>query len=110
MIQQAVKLYEESKAECVMSVTKLDFYPEHALKICDRNRLHPVSWATIDKKRQELEVKFKHDGSITICNTKAFLSVGDFYDLDTIPFEVENSIDINTPHDWKVAETILGEK
>ena len=107
-IQQAVKLYEDSKTECVMSVTPLDYYPEHALRIAD-GRLHPCSWATIDKKRQNIESKYRHDGSIIICNTKAFLSVNDFYDLDIVPLLIprERAVDINTMVDWQFAEYLL---
>ena len=108
-IISATELFKKSKTECIMSCTKLDFYPEHMLKICDRNRLHPVSWATIDKKRQDCETRYKHDGSIIICNTKSFLAVDDFYDLDIVPFEIprERSLDVNDMYDWKLAEYLL---
>jgi len=106
-IQEAVKLLKDT--QCVMSVTELSHPPEHSLKICERNRLHPVSWATIDHKRQTLTPKYRHDGSIIICNTESFLAVDDFYDLDTIPFMTpkERSLDVNTMYDWRLAEYLL---
>ncbi len=105
-IQQAVKLYQESKTECVMSVTETDA-PEYVLTVCERGRLH--AGPDIAKKRQELEPSYKHDGSIIICKTEAFLAVNDFYDLDTIPLIIprERAVDINEQADWDYAEYLL---
>jgi CMP-N-acetylneuraminic acid synthetase len=109
-IQQAVKLFNESGCESVMSVTELDHPPEHALRTCDCGKLH--SLPTIGKKRQELTPKYRHDGSIIICDTEAFLQVDDFYDLDTVPLEIprERAVDINTMADWDYCEWLMGER
>ena len=111
-IQQAVKLYERSDTESVMSVVEMSEHPEHALKICEKGKLHPCSWATIDQKRQSFDKKYIHDGSIIICNTAAFLGVDDFYDLDTVPIETprERAVDINVMADWNYCEYLMGEQ
>lgn len=104
-IENAIDLFENT--ECVMSVTPC-IAPEHTLTVCDRNRLHAGPF--IDRKRQELQPSYVHDGTIIICKTEAFLQVDDFYDLDTIPLVIEDSLDVNSPFDWRIAEAILEEK
>ena len=110
-IKDAYKTFKGSGAECLFSVSRFEYPPQWAL--CGDNDeigLFPfASEGVFNTKRQELTPLYRHDGSVIMCNTKAFLKASDWLDMDTVPFFTapERAIDINSAMDFKFAEFLL---
>jgi len=79
-IHEAVKLFNGSEAECVLSACEFEYPPDWALSLSSDESLNwkatliPSDYENIDTKRQDLHPQYKHDGSIIVCDTKEFFT------------------------------------
>jgi len=109
-IENACGVFESPDVSCLLSVSEFDYPPQWAL-VVEGDRVRPVNFATIGKIRQELAKWYKHDGSIIMAKTEAFLKAGDWVEMQPIPWftpEGQN-IDLDTLEDFKRAEYLCFE-
>jgi CMP-N-acetylneuraminic acid synthetase len=112
-LRMASALLEKHKEiNGVMSISSIRYPPRHSLRIDKVTGLvEPMFPKDIDTQHSELEKGYIHDGSIIFARTKSFMQYEDFYMPKIMPYYIseERSIDINTPHDLKIARFLMGE-
>jgi len=111
-IREAFQLYNEKNANSIVSVCKLG----HPINIC--NTL-PEDHSLVgfikeqDKyARQMNPTYYRINGSIYMCNTKAFLEYGTIYKEKSYAYIMTelDSIDIDTEDDFLIAELLINRK
>ena len=110
-IVEAVRLFEESEMAPVVSVTESRDHPEWAL-IIENSRLSPLLEASkLGTRSQDLGKVYTPTGSIYLIKPDELRVSKTFYGLqNAIPLVIENfeeSLDIDTLWDFKVANLIL---
>lgn len=115
-IQKAVRLFETSGADSVVSIAEIPqhFHPRWQFTIDDNNRMAIFtgeSFAKIVRRRQDLPKTYTRNGAIYLFKT-ALLSDSNalnFYGNDVMAYVMkpEESVNIDTMEDWKEAEKIL---
>lgn len=106
-INEAIQLYEEKKAQAVVSVCRL----EHPLEWCAElgvNGTMEQFGKNLDsrKRSQDLSVKFRLNGAIYIYDMEKLLEHGGFfYNEKTYAYEMDipSSTDVDTYDDYKLA-------
>ncbi|MCT4605053.1 MAG: acylneuraminate cytidylyltransferase family protein [Marinisporobacter sp.] len=105
-IDEAIEKFLESTADSVISVCEFEHSPYWATKIVD-NRLIKLMDEK-NKRRQDYEKIYRYNGAIYIIAAKDLLENKSFFD-EVAPYIMDNedSIDIDTLFDFKMAEMIL---
>lgn len=110
-IIKADKLFENSNADTLLSVTPTEFPPFNAWIINDKNkklmRCFPESKYK-HTKSTECPKTYRSNGAILISNVKKFVENNGYQNLKIIPYvmSIENSLDIDTKYDYKIAELL----
>lgn len=111
-IRRAVEIFKNTpEADSLVSVTDFPHPPFWAMKI-EEGRLKPLfKQEYLKMRRQDLEKAYIPNGAIFIGKKETVQEERTFYTENTIPYYMppERSIDIDTPLDIKIAETILRE-
>lgn len=111
-LDEAIELFMKNDCESVVSVCELEHSPYWSLKI-ENNYLKPGFGKKYFKmRRQELPTLFLPNGAIFISTPENIRTYKNFYLDKTLPYIMssENSIDIDTELDFKLAEIVLKEK
>jgi CMP-N-acetylneuraminic acid synthetase len=110
-VRLAVRLLEETAgASSVVSVVVIPshYAPEYALRL-EHERLVPYLAVGAERtRRQDVEPAYSRDGTIYLTRA-AFARRGDLYGGDCRPLviEADESINLDSPADWLLAETRL---
>lgn len=109
-IKQAYKQFTESDVACLMSVVPLEYPHEWSLTVAN-GKLVPSDKEGYTKIRQALTPTYKHDGSIIMAKTDAFMAASNWDELNPVPYfsDIERAVDVNTELDYKMAEALLGQ-
>jgi CMP-N,N'-diacetyllegionaminic acid synthase len=110
-IVEAVRLFEESEMVPVVSVTESRDHPEWALKI-EKSRLSPLlERSKLGTRSQDLEKVYTPTGSIYLIKPDELRESKTFYGhqnaIPLVTVTIEESLDIDTLWDFKVANLIL---
>ena len=110
-IREAVALFEKKEAEMVVSVKITDSNPYYVLKEEDENGFLVSSKSGNFTRRQDCPVVYELNGAIYIIDKKIFKK-DKFNNPKMMKYVMEaiDSIDIDTPLDWKFAELIMNSK
>ncbi|QHQ60698.1 acylneuraminate cytidylyltransferase family protein [Anaerocolumna sedimenticola] len=112
-IDNAIELFYKMKAETVISVVKAEHPPTWYKKISPDGILIDY-YTSVDnsQNRQEEEVTFLPNGAIFVFNFNALKKNCGYYNSKTYPYVMpqENSVDIDTPIDFQLAELLLKSK
>ena len=110
-LQVCYNLYHNKNCEAVMSVSEVEKLPQHMVIVKD-DKLVPLDEAGTQKRRQDIQKHYVHDGLCLVVDTGAFLKNQEFYGLLTVPYfsPKERSLDLDTMLQWQQAEMILKEK
>ena len=105
-LKEAWHLFQESKAEMLVSVCASKQNPYYNL-LEEHNGFLQKSKEGTFTRRQDCPVVWELNGAIYIFRTDCFLEVG-MEGMDMIKYEMreQDSIDIDTPFDWELAELI----
>lgn len=109
-IDNAIKIFYENKADTVISVVKAEHPPIWYKKINDKGVLADYfPFADNSLNRQEAEETYLPNGAIYIFNYEALIKNYRYYNSQTYPYVMkrENSIDVDTILDFKLAELLL---
>lgn len=110
-IDEACALYRESGAKTVVSVTLIPhrYHPQSLMQIKDGRVLPYQGDRIVPQRRQDLMPLYARNGpAILICSTEV-LRGGSLYGEPTFAYVMseEQSIDIDTLYDLKIAESLL---
>jgi len=113
-IEEAVKLFEETGADSVVSVVNVphQFSPLSVLRLTGV-RLKPWVDGPIVTRRQAKPTLYARNGPAVLVSKRTVLLEGNsLYGMDCRPFfmTAEDSIDIDTPFDLKLATLLLSER
>ena len=107
-IRQAAELYAKEGAQSLVSVSEVAKHPWICAFIKD-GRLQPVfPGAPKFTRRQDLPPAYAPDGSIYITSPERLRATREFVSPDSVAFvsPPRESIDLDTPQDWAVAEAL----
>ncbi len=109
-IRNACALFRDTSASFLMSVSRYEHTPFAALSLDDEQRLRPYFPEYIGKKSQEMPAAFRANGAIHVLEVTAFERERSYYAQPLIGYEMpwQRSIDIDTEHDLRFAESLLG--
>lgn len=113
-IDEACALYRESGAKTVVSVTPIPhrYHPQSLMQIKDGLALPYQGDRIVPQRRQDLMPLYARNGpAILICSTEV-LRGGSLYEEPTFAYVMseEQSIDIDTPCDLVIAESLLSRR
>ena len=110
-IAAAWRLFEEQRADALMSVTPLKHPPEWALT-SEEGWLRPVDAEGFEIPRPKLVPRYCCDGGHTIIRTEALRQRRGFMVERTVAFEapVDERVDIDEPIDLAWAEFLLAQR
>ncbi len=113
-IEKAIGLYKASGGESVISVSEAKTHPYWCKQIID-GRLHPFdgSHDASALRSQELPEVYQLNGVIYLASIETLQIRKSFYSQHTRALLIdsdEESLDIDTPFDWLVAETIANRR
>lgn len=110
-IRAANKIFEESEAEFLMSVSEYEHNPYGALRAepDQMNRMIACFPEHIGRKRHEVPQCYRANGAICIVNVAAFKEAGTYYGDPLYVYKMPwyRSIDIDTEIDLNFAEFII---
>ncbi len=108
-IQAARRLFQDSGAVAVISVTPFDHTPFAALGIDGNGRLTPHFPEYFGRRSQEMPRAFRPTGAVHVLDVAAFRQTGRFFHLPMTPYEMppERCVDIDTAADLHLAEAML---
>lgn len=111
-IAGSIALFGQDPASPVVSMTQALSHPAWTFHV-EAGKLVPfLDWAETEKRSQDLVPAFVNDGAIYIISPKTLRLRRSFMDQNTRPYVIEDareSIDIDTPDDWYLAERIAKE-
>ena len=110
-LQEAMEVYEPS-LDMVVSVKESDENPYYSLFEENNAGYLEKSKQGDFTRRQDCPQVYAYNGAIYIMNAKSLesKSMGSFKNIRKYVMSSEDSIDIDTPLDWKIAEFLLSEK
>jgi CMP-N-acetylneuraminic acid synthetase len=110
-IDEAADLFERSAADTVVSVTEVPhrFHPSSLLKERDGVLVPYHDGQTTATSRHGLEPFFARNGPAILISSARTLKEGRLYGARTLGYRMpeENSIDIDRPHELRLAELML---
>jgi CMP-N,N'-diacetyllegionaminic acid synthase len=113
-ISRAVELFETRDRATIISVSHARHHPAWCYSIdADTGALHTfIGDVSRPLPRQELPDAFIIDGSIFLFSVETFLPEQSMYTDQTYPLMIppEESIDIDTPYDWEIAEGLWAQR
>mgnify|MGYP001240612550 CR=1 FL=1 len=107
-VDAAIQQYKNSKAKSVISVCESEHSPYWANKI-ENNRLRPLIELPLENpRRQDLPITYRYNGAIYITSTNTLTKDKTFInDVEPYVMTQEDSVDIDTFIDYKLAEAII---
>lgn len=104
-IDDAIKLFKETKPDALVSVRKVpdEFNPHWTFEIADDNRLKIATGEDkIIPRRQELPPAYHRDGAIYITSVETIRTKGSLLGDDIVAFPIDSPklINIDTMDDW----------
>ena len=107
-IRAAYQLFRAEDANYVMSLVPYSHPPQRAVW-APRKYVEPYFGLEYMKQAQMLDTLYRHDGSIILAKTEAFLREREFYGSKVVPYFTPpaRSIDIDNPLDLAWAEFVL---
>lgn len=111
-IRAACALFQEKGASFLMSVSRYEHTPFAALRLDGGHLLTPYFPQYIGRKSQEMPVAHRANGAIHVLDVAAFEAARSYYAQPLVGYEMprERSVDIDTEHDLRLAESLLAAK
>jgi N-acylneuraminate cytidylyltransferase len=108
-LQAGWRLFRESGAEAVLSVSPLHHPPQWALTTAADGTLVPLDPAGYDVPRQDLPPALQHDGAFAFLDVGAFVRSGSYFGGRALPFETprDEAVDVDDPVDLEWAAFLL---
>lgn len=111
-IREGARLFEAYKGERpVISFSPAASHPAWCFKVSDGGSTVPfLGWENLNKRSQDLESAWMLNGAFYMINPSRIRKEKKFLCPDLLPLLVTDfreSLDIDTPQDWKLAKTFM---
>ncbi len=109
-IDEAVEFFRKQEADAVVSVCEAEHSPLWCNTLPKDNSFVGFLPKIAESRSQDLPQYYRLNGAIYICNTKKLLEVKSFFLTDNIfayIMDAEDSVDIDNPVDFYMAESIF---
>ena len=109
-IRNAIDLFQRESGRFLMSVSRYEHTPFAAMKLGADGLLQPFFQEYIGRKSQEMPQAVRANGAIHVLDVAAFEQARSYYAQPLLGYEMpwERSVDIDTVHDLRLAESLLG--
>jgi len=106
-----LNLVAQRKTPTAVSVTEADSHPYWTYRLNPDLTMIQFSDATAVQRRQDLPSAYSLNGAMYFANANWLRNSGRLVTAETLAYVMskENSIDLDTPLDWKIAELLLKE-
>lgn len=113
-IRRGLEMYAAARGTCdmVVSVCPAEANPYYDLMECDSNGyLHVSKGDGRYTRRQDAPAVWQYNGAVYVINPEAVRTTPMLKMHRRLPLEMEaaRSIDLDTPRDWAIAETLINE-
>lgn len=108
-IRAAVQMLDQDRAVCVIGVKAIYRTPATLFHLGQNRELMPLGQNHLLKsRRQEVEPLYTPNGAMYLVRTEVFRREGTFFPAGATGLVMDDiaSIDIDTPVDWSIAESI----
>jgi CMP-N,N'-diacetyllegionaminic acid synthase len=111
-IEGVLALAEARQASSVVSVCEVSEHPAWMYRIGSAGGLKPLLDGQQAVRRQDLPPVYTLNGAIYFAHTSWLMTQRGFIGPDTLgyPMTGENSVDIDGPLDWRLAELLLADR
>lgn len=112
-IDEAVKLFINKNSDSVVSVCEVEHSPYWYKNMNNKNILSDfISCENSNANRQELPKVYRPNGAIFIFKRELIMNLKTYYTQNSYGYIMsqEDSVDIDTPLDFKIAEVIINER
>lgn len=111
-IDEALERLWKEKGDSIISVCKSEISPYWMKNIKDGKLVDFMKNSSIYKRRQDLPIVYRLNGALFIGKTDILLKNKNWYTDNTLAYIMgnEDSIDIDTVLDFKIAELLMKEK
>lgn len=109
-VREAAALHANSNGKSVVSVSRSRSHPAWCFQIQDNGMEPLLGWESVFRRSQDLRVMYELNGAIYMIGAGLFRREKRFLMPESIPYvmdDKESSLDIDTPHDWLMAEAYL---
>ncbi|MCP3880496.1 MAG: acylneuraminate cytidylyltransferase family protein [Sulfitobacter sp.] len=109
-IRQAVALLGAYDAVCSVVALPRDLCPHYVMRIDDDGHLqHFLPDGHRYTRRQDVPLAYRRDGTVFLTRTEVLRDQRNFYGTRCVPYRipVDQSLNIDTPQEWALAERIL---
>ena len=108
-IRSAIELFRRQDGRFLMSVSRYEHTPFAAMKLGDDGLLDPYFKEYIGRKSQEMPQAVRANGAIHVLDVASFVQARSYYAQPLLGYEMpwERSVDIDTVHDLRLAESLL---
>lgn len=107
-IDGAFKIFQEKNADSVLSITPYDHPVQWAVEVQDNGTLQPRD-KTMSGRRQDLVEYYRPNGAVYMFRTDFFKKTETYFGANSYGYcmPLERSVDIDTPLDFVIAETVF---
>ena len=108
-VEDALDLFSSNDLDMVVSVLKSKANPYYNLFEDDKNGYLLKSKTSNYTRRQDCPDVYQYNGAVYVFNVESLIkkNINQFTKVKKIIMSEEESLDIDTPLDWKIAEMIL---
>ncbi|AHC16487.1 cytidylyltransferase domain-containing protein [Salinispira pacifica] len=109
-IYNAYKLFNSKSANSVVTVCEVDHPVEWTMELSDDGSLSPFVNNFLNRRSQDASVRYRLNGAVYISSIDSFIRERSFFPTEKIYASVmsrENSVDIDTELDFKLAQAII---
>lgn len=111
-VKEAIELFNMSSLDMVVSVCESKSNPYYNLFEENKDGYLEKSKPSIFTRRQDCPNVYAYNGAVYVIRVSSLLSVGltNFKKIKKVMMTEEESLDIDTPLDWKIAEFVISQK
>ena len=108
-IEGIISFKNQKKCQSTVSVSISPKHPQWMFRLSQDGSLQPLMATTAAGRRQDLDSAYVLNGSMYLCDRDWLQNQGSFVGPSTLGYSIppERSVDIDTPLDWLLAETLL---
>jgi N-acylneuraminate cytidylyltransferase/CMP-N,N'-diacetyllegionaminic acid synthase len=110
-IRRGVQIFGENEGKRqVVSVSRASCHPAWCFRTSSEGIEPFLSWDDLSKRSQDLEPAWMLNGAFYLTSPESLRQKKEFLTQQTLPLVIRDqfeSLDIDTPDDWKVAEDII---
>lgn len=111
-VKNALNIFDKTKHDMVASVCESKANPYFTLFEEDNEGFLAQSKKSIFTRRQDCPKVYEYNGAVYIINVESLkkMNINEFSRIKKSVMKKENSLDIDTPLDWEIAEFLINKR